>query len=61
MFLNLSRDVICSTARFRLRVHTLLFKTATKNQSNAPTCDLVYDTDDIQVSSMSFSTALIPT
>ena len=46
MFLNPSCDVICRTARFRLRVHTLRFKTATKNQSNAPTCDL-YDIDDI--------------
>jgi hypothetical protein len=29
MFLNLPRDVIRSTARFRLRVHTLRFETAT--------------------------------
>jgi hypothetical protein len=31
MFLVLSRDVICSTARLRLRVHTLRFETATWN------------------------------
>ena len=31
MFLNLPRGVICSTARFRLRVHTLHFETATWN------------------------------
>jgi hypothetical protein len=40
MFINLPRDVIRSTARFRLRVHTLRFETATLNQSNSPTCDL---------------------
>ena len=40
MFLNLPRDVIRSAARFRLRVHTLRFETATWNQSNSPTCDL---------------------
>ena len=33
MFLHLPRDVIRSTARFRLRVHTLRFETATWNQS----------------------------
>ena len=44
---NLPRDVIRSTARFRLRVHTLRFETATWNQSNSPTCDLC-DADDIQ-------------
>jgi hypothetical protein len=47
MFLNLPRDVICSSACFRLRVHTLRFETATWNQSNSPTCDLC-DTDDVQ-------------
>ena len=48
MFLNLRpRDVICSTARFRLIVQTLRFETATWNQSNSPTCDLC-DTDDVQ-------------
>jgi hypothetical protein len=36
-FLNLPlRDVIRSTARFRLRVHTLRFETATWNQSDPP-------------------------
>jgi hypothetical protein len=29
MFLYLPRDVIRSTARFRLRIHTLRFETAT--------------------------------
>jgi len=47
MFLNLPRDVLRSTARFRLRVHTLCFETATWNQSYFPTCDLC-DADDIQ-------------
>jgi hypothetical protein len=47
MFLNLPRDVIRSTARFRLCVHTLRFETATWNQSNSPTCDLC-DSDDVQ-------------
>jgi hypothetical protein len=47
MFFNLPRDVICSTARFRLRVHTLRFETATWSQSNTPTCDLC-DADDVQ-------------
>ena len=36
MFLNLPRDVIRSTARFRLCVHTLRFETATWNQSISP-------------------------
>ena len=40
MFLNLPRDVIGSTACFRLRVHTLGFETATWYQSNSPICDL---------------------
>jgi len=47
MFLNLPRDVIRSSARFRLGVHTLCFETATWNQSNYPTCDLC-DADDVQ-------------
>ena len=45
--INVSPVVICSTARFRLRVRTLRFETATWNQSNSPTCDLC-DADDIQ-------------
>ena len=40
MFLHLPRDVIRSTARFRLHVHNLRFETATWNQSNFPTPDL---------------------
>ena len=42
-----SCDAIRITARFRLRVHTLCFETATWNQSYSPTCDLCY-ADDIQ-------------
>jgi hypothetical protein len=45
--INVSPVVICSTARFRLRVRTLRFETATWNQSNSPTCYLC-DADDIQ-------------
>jgi hypothetical protein len=45
MFLNLSRDIIRSAARFRLRVHTLRFETATWNhQRNSP----IFGIDDIQ-------------
>jgi hypothetical protein len=47
MFLNLPRNVIRRTARFRLRIHTLRFETATWNQSSSPTCDLC-DADDNQ-------------
>ena len=53
MFLNLPRDVICSTASFRLRVHTLRFETVTWNQSNSPTCDLC-DTDSPRRAACSF-------
>ena len=48
MFLNLPHALICSTARFRLRVQTLRFETATWNQSNSPTCDPLCDADDVQ-------------
>ena len=44
----LPRDVIRSTARFRLRVHTLHFKTASWRQSKSPTCDLCDADDDVQ-------------
>ena len=57
-FLNLPlRDVIRSTARFRLRVHTLRFETATWNQSDPPplTCVMLMM---CKMSSMFFSTAL---
>jgi len=60
MFLNLPRDVIGSTARFRLSVHTLRFETATWNQSNSPTCDLC-DTDDVQDEQHVLFHCLIPT
>ena len=46
-FLNLPRDVIRSTARFRLCIHTLRIETATWNQSNIPTGDLC-EADDIR-------------
>ena len=47
MFLFLPCDVIRSTARFRLLVHTLRCETATWNQRNSLTCDLC-DTDNVQ-------------
>jgi hypothetical protein len=48
MFLNLPGDVIrSSTARFKLRVHTLSFGTVTWNQSSSPSCDMC-DTNDVQ-------------
>jgi len=40
MLLKLPQYVICSVARFRLRVHTLRFETATWNSNSSPTCDL---------------------
>jgi hypothetical protein len=46
-FLDLPQDVICSVARFRLRVHTLRFETATWSRSSSPTCGLC-KTDDVQ-------------
>jgi len=50
VFLDLPRDVIRSVARFRLRVHTLRFETATCNpiSSPTPTCDLCEADDDVQ-------------
>ena len=62
MFLNLPRGVIRSTARIRLRVHTLRFETATWNRSNSPNCDLC-DNDGVDMSNMSsmiFSTVPFP-
>jgi len=47
-FLDLPRDVIHSVARFRLRVHTLRFETATWNPSSSPSCDLCEADDDVQ-------------
>jgi len=47
MFLDLPRDVIRSVARFRLRVHTLRFETATWNPTSSPTCDLCEADDDV--------------
>ena len=49
MFLDLSRDVIRSVARFRLRIHSLRFETATWNPSSSPTCDLYEADDDVQI------------
>ena len=60
--INVSPVVICSTARFRLRVRTLRFETATWNQSNSPTCYLC-DNDGVDMSNMSsmiFSTVPFP-
>jgi hypothetical protein len=49
MFLDLPRDVIRSVARFRLRVHTLRFETATWNPDSSSTCDSCeVDYDDVQ-------------
>jgi hypothetical protein len=48
MFLDLPRDVIRSVARFRLRVHTLRFETATWSPRSPPTCDLCEADDDVQ-------------
>jgi len=60
MFLYLPRDVIRSTARFRLRVHTLRFETATGIKVIPPpvTCVILMIS---KMSSMFFSTAPIPT
>ena len=44
----LPKDVIHSVARFRLRVHTLRFETATWNPSSSPSCDLCEADDDVQ-------------
>ena len=48
MFLDLPQDVIRSVARFRLRVHTLRFETATWSPTSSPTCDLCEADDDVQ-------------
>jgi len=48
MFLALPQDVIRSVARFRLRVHTRRFETATWNPGSSPTCDLCEADDDVQ-------------
>ena len=48
MFLDLPRDVICSVARFRLRVHTLRCETVTWNPRSSPACDLCEAEDDVQ-------------
>ena len=48
-FLDLPQDVICSVARFRLRVHTLRFETATWNPSSSPTCNWCEADDDVQI------------
>ena len=41
MFLDLPRDVIRSVARFRLRVHTLRYETATWNPKSSLACDFL--------------------
>ena len=48
MFLDLPQDVVHSVARFRLRVHTLRFETATWSPTSSPTCDLCEADDDVQ-------------
>ena len=47
----------CSVARFRLRVHTLCFETATWNPTSFPTCDLCEADDMSRMNSMLFPTA----
>jgi hypothetical protein len=66
MFVNLLRDVIRRTARFRLHVYTLRYDTATWNQSFFPTLDLCHitvshhaDADDAQNEQLVLSNALI--
>ena len=58
--LELPRDVIRSVARFRLRVHTLRFETATWNPTSSPTCDLREADDDVQDEQHAISTAHTP-
>ena len=48
IFLDLPRYVTCSVARFRLRVHTLRFETATWNPRSSPACALCEADDDVQ-------------
>jgi len=48
VFLDLLLDVICSVARFRLRVHTLCYETATWNHMSFTTCDRCEANHDIQ-------------
>ena len=60
MFLDLPRDVFRRVARFRLRVHTLRFKTATWNPSSSPTCDLCEVNDDVQDEQHALSIAQTP-
>ena len=43
-----TRDVIRSVARFRLRVHTLCFETATWNPRSSPACHLCEADDGVQ-------------
>jgi hypothetical protein len=40
-YLDLPRDVIRSVARFRLRVHTLRYETATWNPKSSLACDFL--------------------
>ena len=58
--LDLSRDVICSVARFKLRVHTLCFESATWNPKPYLTCDLCEADDDVQDEQHAISTAHTP-
>jgi len=74
MFLDLPRDVICSVARFRLRVarfrlrvarfrlrvHTLRFETATWSPRSSPACDTCEADDDVQDERHAISTAHTP-
>ena len=48
MILDLPRDIIRSVARFRLRVRTLCFETATWNPRSSPACHLCEADDGVQ-------------
>eukprot|EP00983_Pelagomonas_calceolata_P133290 1161953-Pelagomonas_calceolata.AAC.1 len=48
MYLDLPLDVLCSVARFRLRVHNLQYETATWNSGSSPSCDMRPGADEIQ-------------
>jgi len=48
MFLDLPHDVTRNVARFRLRVHTLRYETATWNHRSTLNCDLCEADDNVQ-------------
>jgi len=48
MFLDLPHNVLRSMARFRLRVHTLRYETATWAHGSSPSCELCESHDNVQ-------------